>query len=53
MESSTGLAEDVRYHGEWMKEEAFKYRTSLSKAKLPNGTEATVIAWIWARTVKY
>ena len=50
---STGLAEDVRYYGEWMKEEAFKRIGHLyPKAKLPNGTEATVIAWIWARTVK-
>lgn len=50
---STGLAEDVRYYGEWMKEEAFKRIGHLyPKAKLPNGTDATVIAWIWARTVK-
>ncbi|MGB4406047.1 MAG: DUF1156 domain-containing protein [Sphaerochaeta sp.] len=50
---STGLAEDVRYYGEWMKEEAFKRIGHLyPKAKLPNGLEATVIAWIWARTVK-
>ncbi|MDX9985619.1 DUF1156 domain-containing protein [Sphaerochaeta sp.] len=49
----TGLAEDVRYYGEWMKEEAFKRIGHLyPKAKLPNGSEATVIAWIWARTVK-
>lgn len=50
---STGLAEDVRYYGEWMKEEAFKRIGHLyPKAKLPDGSEATVIAWIWARTVK-
>lgn len=51
-----GLAEDVRYYGEWMKEEAFKRIGHLyPKVKLPReqgGGEATVIAWIWARTVK-
>ena len=48
-----GLAEDVRYYGEWMKNEAFKRIGHLyPKAKLDNGQEATVIAWIWARTVK-
>jgi putative DNA methylase len=50
---STGLAEDVRYYGQWMRDEAFKRIGHLyPKAKLPDGTEATVIAWIWARTVK-
>jgi len=50
-----GLAEDVRYYGEWMREEAFKRIGHLyPKVKLPQeygGGEATVIAWIWARTV--
>lgn len=51
-----GLAEDVRYYGEWMKQEAFKRIGYLyPKVKVPReqgGGEATVIAWIWARTVK-
>ncbi|MCL1790894.1 MAG: DUF1156 domain-containing protein [Peptococcaceae bacterium] len=48
-----GLADDVAYYGEWMKQEAFKRVGHLyPKAKLPNGGEATVIAWKWARTVK-
>jgi putative DNA methylase len=51
-----GLAEDVRYYGEWMKKEAFKRIGHLyPKVKVPDeqgGGEATVIAWIWARTVK-
>lgn len=48
-----GLGEDVRYYGEWMKQEAFKRIGHLyPKAKLADGSEATVIAWIWARTVK-
>ena len=35
-----------------MREEAFKRIGHLyPKAKLPNGDEATVIAWLWARTV--
>lgn len=51
-----GLAEDVRYYGEWMKQEAFKRIGHLyPKVKVPReqgGGEATVIVWIWARTVK-
>ena len=51
-----GLAEDVRYYGEWMKQEAFQRIGYLyPKIKVPReqgGGEATVIAWIWARTVK-
>lgn len=51
-----GLAEDVRYYGEWMKQEAYKRIGHLyPKVKVPHeqgGGEATVIAWIWARTVK-
>ena len=51
-----GLAEDVRYYGEWMKQEAYKRIGHLyPKVKVPReqgGGEATVIAWIWARTVK-
>jgi len=50
---ATGLAEDVRRYGQWMRDEAEKRIGHLyPKAKLPDGTEATVIAWIWARTVK-
>ena len=51
-----GLAEDVRYYGEWMKQEAYNRIAHLyPKVKVPReqgGGEATVIAWIWARTVK-
>jgi len=50
---ASGLAEDVRYYGRWMRDEAERRIGHLyPKAKLPDGTEATVIAWIWARTVK-
>lgn len=48
-----GLKTDVEYYGNWMREEAFKRIGHLyPKAKLSDGSEATVIAWIWARTVK-
>lgn len=48
-----GLAEDIRYYGQWMRDEAEKRIGHLyPKAKLADGSEATVIAWIWARTVK-
>lgn len=51
-EGATGLAADVRAYGEWMRDEAEKrIGHHYPKAKLPDGTEATVIAWIWARTV--
>ena len=50
---AAGLAEDVRWYGEWMKQEAFKRIGHLyPKVKVPGGGEATAIAWIWARTVK-
>jgi putative DNA methylase len=47
-----GLAEDVRYYGRWMRERALERIGHLyPKATLPDGREATVIAWLWARTV--
>lgn len=51
-----GLAADVRYYGKWMRDEASKQIGHLyPKVALPKeygGGEATVIAWLWARTVK-
>ena len=61
-----GLAEDVRYYGKWMRDEAAKrighlypkVRVTEEMAKdRPDledyvGRELTVIAWLWARTVK-
>lgn len=48
-----GLADDVRHYGKWMRDEAEKRIGHLyPKAKLADGTEATVIAWKWARTVR-
>src|SRR5215813_4006900 len=50
-----GLAEDVRYYGQWMRDEAERRIGQLyPKVRLPQehgGGEATVIAWLWARTV--
>ena len=49
---AAGLADDIRYYGKWIRDEAEKRIGHLyPKAKLPDGTEATVIAWLWARTV--
>jgi len=61
-----GLAEDVRYYGTWMRNEAEKRIGHLyPKVKITDemiaerpdleqyrNRELTVIAWIWARTVK-
>ncbi len=44
-----GLAADVRYYGEWMRDRASE-RIGHLYPKGPNGE--TVIAWLWARTVK-
>jgi putative DNA methylase len=49
---ATGLAEDVRRYGQWMRDEAERRIGHLyPKATLEDGSKATVIAWIWARTV--
>src|SRR2546428_686757 len=61
-----GLAEDVRYYGQWMREEAKKRIGHLypkveitvdmakerPELKPVVGQKLTVIAWLWARTVK-
>ena len=61
-----GLADDVRYYGQWMRDEAekrighlypqVKVTTEMAKSR-PDlkpyvGKSLTVIAWLWARTVK-
>ncbi|RWO89813.1 DUF1156 domain-containing protein [Mesorhizobium sp.] len=51
-EGGAGLAEDVRRYGEWMRDQAEKQIGHLyPRATLPDGSKATVIAWLWARTV--
>lgn len=61
-----GLAEDVRYYGQWMRDEAEKrigelyppieVTAEMAKGRAdlkPHvGEKLTVIAWLWARTVK-
>ena len=48
---TSGLADDIRYYGRWMRDQAFQRIGHLyPKVKLPDGSEATVIAWLWART---
>src|SRR2546421_7110741 len=50
-----GLADDIRYYGKWMRDAAEKRIGFLyPKVTLPKeygGSEATVIAWLWVRTV--
>lgn len=50
-----GLADDIRYYGKWMRDEAERRIGHLyPKVTLPKeygGGEATVIAWLWTRTV--
>ena len=63
---AAGLAEDVRYYGKWMRDEAEKrighlypkieVTTDMAHAR-PDlkpyvGRKLTVIAWLWARTIK-
>ena len=53
--NAEGLAEDVKFYGAWMREKAFERIGHLyPRVDLPSeygGGGATVIAWIWARTV--
>lgn len=53
-QGAQGLASDIAYYGKLLKEKAFaKIGHLYTKVKIPEtGQEATVIAWIWARTVK-
>jgi putative DNA methylase len=51
-EGASGLAADVSAYGGWMREEAQRrIGKHYPHATLEDGTKATVIAWIWARTV--
>ncbi len=47
--SRSALAEDVRWYGRWMRDEAWK-RVGHLYPKGPKGE--SIIAWLWARTVK-
>lgn len=61
-----GLAEDIEYYGRWMRDEAYKRighlypKVEITKEMTKDrpdllpyvGEKLTVIAWLWARTVK-
>lgn len=48
-----GLAEDVRRYGKWIRDKAERMVGHFyPKVALDDGTTATVIAWIWARTME-
>lgn len=52
---NSGLAADVEYYGNWMKEKAARRIGDLyPKVQVPTGQggDGTVIAWLWARTVR-
>ncbi len=53
--NSEGLAEDVKYYGEWMRKRAFErigyLYPQVDLPKEQGGGKANVIAWIWSRTV--
>ena len=53
--NAQGLAEDVKYYGEWMREKAWERIGHLypliALPKENGGGRGTVVAWIWARTV--
>jgi putative DNA methylase len=53
--NAEGLAEDVKYYGEWMREKAWERIGHLyPQVDLPKeygGGKGSVIAWFWARTV--
>ncbi len=65
-QGASGLAEDVRFYGQWMRDEAEKRighlypKVMVTKEMAEDrpdlktyvGQELTVIAWLWARTVK-
>jgi putative DNA methylase len=55
-EGVTGLSEDVRRYGAWIKAKAIErighLYPSVELPKEHGGGEATVIAWLWARTVR-
>jgi len=65
-EGTKGLAEDILYYGQWMRNEAerrighlfpkvkISYEIALERPALKPyiGEELTIIAWLWARTIK-
>lgn len=52
----SGLVEDVRYYGEWIRNEAYKrlghMYPQIDVPKSQGGGKTDAVAWIWAHTVK-
>lgn len=49
---ATGLAEDVRRYGAWIRDRAWERVGHLyPEVELPTGVRVPAMAWIWARTV--
>lgn len=52
----SGLIEDVRYYGEWIRNEAYKrlghMYPQIDVPKSQGGGKTDAVAWIWAHTVK-
>ena len=49
---TAGLAEDIRYYGHWMRQEAWDRIGHLyPPLEMPDGGKATVTAWLWTRTL--
>jgi putative DNA methylase len=53
--NAEGLAEDVKYYGEWMRDKAWQRighaYPQVALSQTYGGGNATVVAWIWARAV--
>jgi len=55
-DGAQGIAEDVRRYGRWIRDQAFKrigkHYPEIDLGRDQGGGKATVLAWLWARTVK-
>ncbi len=53
--NAEGLAEDVRFYGDWIREKAVerigKFYPQVDLPKEYGGGKATAVAWLWTRTV--
>ena len=51
-DGACGLAEDVRYYGQWIFDQAMdRMGQNYPRSDLPDGGQADTIAWIWSRIV--
>ena len=50
---ATGMANDIRFYGRWVRNEAFKrIGRFYPDVELDDGSNATVMTWLWIRTVR-